>query len=60
MLRKSLKSTFYNYQYYADETNLLSPQNLKQFWNKIKENKCKKTNAETVGFSEFIGHYKTL
>lgn len=45
-LRKSLKSNFYNY--IADEINSLSPQNSKKFWNKIKENKVRKTNAETV------------
>lgn len=38
----------------------MSPQNSKQFWNKIKENKVRKTNAETVGISEFVDHYKTL
>lgn len=38
----------------------MSPQNSKKFWNKIKENKVRKTNAETVGISEFVDHYKTL
>lgn len=32
----------------------------KQIWNKIKENKVRKTNAETVRISEFVDHYKTL
>lgn len=57
-LRTSLKSNFYNY--IADEINSLSPQNSNKFWNKIKENKVRKTNAENIGISEFVDHYKTL
>ena len=57
-LRKYLKSNFYNG--IAEEINSLSPQNSKNFWSKIKENKLSKTNAEAVGISDFVDHYKSL